>query len=360
MADNLLASLTELLTPDLIGQASSALGEPAPSVSKGLGVAFPLILGSLASRAGEPGFAPKLFELVDDPANDRGLLDDVGRLLGAGAAALPVMALGGRLLESLFGNNLGRLSDSLGSVAGVKPSSASSMLGFAAPLVLSLLGRRARSGNLNAGALASLLAGQIDAYKAAVPGPLTQLERYFATPEAPRHVVAPAPPPERKSSIWRWLLPLLIVLAVLWLLSRCMGGREETATQTTPAAAPPVETVPLPAPVVEPAPAGTPMANFYFEVDQFELPVAREGSLEAVIEYLKANTGAVASISGYHDPSGDREYNEDLARRRAQAVQDALLAAGVSESQIDLVKPVETTGSGDMAEARRVEVAIRR
>ena len=102
-----------------------------------------------------------------------------------------------------------------------------------------------------------------------------------------------------------------------------------------------------------------PLANFYFEVDQSELPVAREGSLEAVIEYLKANPTAVATVSGYHDPTGDAAYNEELAKNRAITVRDAMMAAGVPESQIEMVKPIVTTGGGDLAEARRVEVAIR-
>jgi type IV pilus assembly protein PilC len=36
-----------------------------------------------------------------------------------------------------------------------------------------------------------------------------------------------------------------------------------------------------------------------------------------------------------------------------------MMAAGVPEAQIDMVKPIVTTGGGDLAEARRVEVAIR-
>jgi len=109
----------------------------------------------------------------------------------------------------------------------------------------------------------------------------------------------------------------------------------------------------------EPAPAALPLAKFYFEVDQSELPVAREGSLESVIEYLKANPTAVATVSGYHDPTGDAAHNEELAKNRATTVRDAMMAAGVPEAQIDMGKPIVTTGGGDLAEARRVEVAIR-
>jgi outer membrane protein OmpA-like peptidoglycan-associated protein len=361
MSDKLLADLSGLLTPDLIGKAASMLGDSEPAVSKGMSAVFPVLLGSLANRATEPAFASTLFNLVRDPANDGSLLGNVAGLLSPGAASSPMMALGGKLLSTLFGNNLGSLGGSLAGYSGVKPSSASSMLSFAAPLVLSMLGKAVKSGNLNVGSLVSLLTGQKSAYAAALPGPLSRLETFFAAPTAASYA-APPPPPAPKSSIWRWLLPLLIVLGLLWMLSRCMGSKDETTTMApapTPAVEPAPAPEPLPAPVAEPAPAALPLAKFYFEVDQAELPVAREGSLESVIEYLKANPTAVATVSGYHDPTGDAAYNEELAKNRATTVRDAMMAAGVPEAQIDMVKPIVTTGGGDLAEARRVEVAIR-
>jgi OOP family OmpA-OmpF porin len=358
MSNDLLATLKDLITPEVIGKAASLFGDPEPAVSKGLGAAFPVLLSSLAHRSSDSAFASTLYNLVRDPANDGSLLGNVGSLLAPGAASSPMGTLGGKLLGALFGNNLGNLASSLGGYSGVKPASASSMLSFAAPLVLSLLGKLVKSGNLSLSSLVGLLTGQKSTYAAAVPGPLARIESYLAGPAAERHVAPPPPPPQAKSSIWRWLLPLLIALAVLWLLSRCMGGKEET-TSMAPAPAP-METAPAPQAMPEVPTADLPLANFYFEVDQFELPVAREGSLEAVIAYLLANPTAVAVISGYHDPTGDKAHNEELAKQRAQTVKDAMMAAGVPESQIDMVKPIETTGSGDLAEARRVEVSIRR
>ena len=357
MSDNLLSGLSGLLTPELIGKAASMLGDSEPAVSKGMSAVFPVLLGSLANRSSEPAFASTLFNLVRDPANDGSLLGNVAGLLSPGAASSPMMALGGKLVSTLFGNNLGSLGGSLAGYSGVKPSSASSMLSVGAPLVLAMLGKAVKSGNLNAGSLASLLGGQKSTYAAALPGPLSRLESFFAAPAAPSYA---APPPAPKSSIWRWLLPLLIVLGALWLLSRCMGPRE-TAVDMAPAPTP--TPAPLAAPAVEPAPlpapATLPLANYYFEVDQSELPVAREGSLESVIEYLKANPAAVATVSGFHDPTGDAARNEELAKNRALTVRDAMMAAGVPEAQIEMVKPIVTTGGGDLAEARRVEVAIR-
>jgi outer membrane protein OmpA-like peptidoglycan-associated protein len=363
MSATLLDTLSGLLTPDMIGKAASALGESEPAVSKGMSAVFPVLLSSVANRADDPDFASTLFNLVRDPANDGSLLGNVASLLGPGASSSPMMALGGKLLGSLFGNNLGSLESSLGGYAGVKPATSHSMLSFAAPLLLSVLGKAVKSGNLNLSSLIGMLTGQKDSYARALPGPLSRLDGYFASPV--RAAYAAPPPVEEKKSIWRWLLPLLIALAALWLLSRCMGPKETVTQSVETVPAPVVESAPapepMPAPAVEAAPAEEiPLANYYFEVDQFALPVAREGSLEAVIAYLKANPTAVASVSGYHDPTGDAAHNEELARKRAQAVKDAMTAAGVPDSQIDMVKPIVTTGSGDMAEARRVEVAIRR
>lgn len=365
MSTDLLEDLTGLLTPDLVGKAANVIGDAQPAVSKGLTAALPVLLGSIANRSSDANFASSLFALISDPANDGGLLGNVGSLLAPGAASSPMGQLGGRLLNLVFGNNLGSLGTSLANYAGVKASSGASILNFVAPLVLSMLAKAVRSGNLNLSSLVALLTGQKNKYAAALPGPLSRLESYFAAPAA--YGAPPPPPPEAKSSIWRWLLPLLIALALLWLLSRCMGRKEETvgidvAPAPAPAVepAPSVEPTPLPAPAPEAATGEIPLANLYFEVDKYEVPVAREGSLDAVIAYLKANPTAVASVSGYHDPTGDAAYNEELSKKRAQAVKDAMVAAGVPESQIDMVKPVATTGSGDMAEARRVEVTIRR
>ena len=54
--------------------------------------------------------------------------------------------------------------------------------------------------------------------------------------------------------------------------------------------------------------------------------------------------------------AGDVEKNLELAKERAKAVREALKAAGVAEDRINMKPPVSITGSGDNAEARRVEL----
>lgn len=353
MAASLLDSLSALITPDVAGKAASMLGESDGAIRKGIGGALPVVLAGLASRAGDAQFAGSLFELVRAPANDGNVLNDVGSLLGSGASS-PVMGLGGQLLGSLFGGNTANLASALSSYAGVKGSTGTSLLSFAAPLVLAVLGKRTRSDGLNASSLASLLLGQKDSIMAALPGPLANLGSFLATPTREREAyAAPPPEPERTSSIWRWLLPLLIALGALWLLSSLFGRKERPVEQAPPSAV--VEPAPAP-PVAEPA--ATPTATVYFDVDQSALPAGGDAALALVIAYLAANPASTATISGYHDPTGDQAANEELAKNRAGSVRDALVAAGVEESRITMDKPVVTSGGGSLEDARRVEVVV--
>lgn len=80
--------------------------------------------------------------------------------------------------------------------------------------------------------------------------------------------------------------------------------------------------------------------------------------MAGIVKYLKANAGAKASVSGFHDPSGNLANNQKLALRRAQAVATALEKLGVSKNRIVLQKPAQMTSSGKSQEARRVEVGV--
>jgi outer membrane protein OmpA-like peptidoglycan-associated protein len=98
------------------------------------------------------------------------------------------------------------------------------------------------------------------------------------------------------------------------------------------------------------------VVKFYFALGKAELA---PGAAEALTDAIAAGkAGRRLVLSGYHDATGDPAKNAELAKRRALAVRDALLAAGVDASVIELRKPEETTGSGHAAEARRVEVEI--
>ena len=77
-----------------------------------------------------------------------------------------------------------------------------------------------------------------------------------------------------------------------------------------------------------------------------------------MVAFLHAHATAKAHISGFHDPTGDAEHNDALAKNRAKTVGAALIDAGVAAGQIVMEKPTTTTGTGPAHEARRVEVSV--
>ncbi len=152
--------------------------------------------------------------------------------------------------------------------------------------------------------------------------------------------------------------PLIKIINIVALLIVPLLPAGAKAPAAAPAAAP--------APVAAAQPAtGADMASikveggvvkFYFASAKADLA---EGAAAALADTVKGVAeGKRAVVSGYTDASGDPVRNEELAKQRAFAVRDALKAAGVAEDKIELKKPEALTGSGDAAEARRVEVTL--
>ncbi len=99
------------------------------------------------------------------------------------------------------------------------------------------------------------------------------------------------------------------------------------------------------------------VVKFYFATGKADLAA---GANEALAEVVKGvlEGGKTAVVSGFHDSTGDAALNEELAKKRAFAVRDALKVLGVAEDKVELKKPEITQGSGSNAEARRVEVVL--
>ncbi|MDH6593532.1 outer membrane protein OmpA-like peptidoglycan-associated protein [Variovorax sp. TBS-050B] len=98
------------------------------------------------------------------------------------------------------------------------------------------------------------------------------------------------------------------------------------------------------------------VVNFYFATGSADLAPRAAEALAAVIKGVESGRRAV--VSGFHDTTGDPVLNEQLAKQRADTVRDVLVGLGVPASKVDLQKPAVTAGSGNDAEARRVEVRL--
>ncbi|MEM5386977.1 cytochrome c oxidase subunit II [Paraburkholderia phymatum] len=105
------------------------------------------------------------------------------------------------------------------------------------------------------------------------------------------------------------------------------------------------------------APQASLPATIYFETNKSTLPADAKAAVDAAAAYAKAHPDAKFTLSGYTDATGSADKNAQLAKARAEAVRDALKAAGIAEDHIILKKPETITGGADAKEARRVEIS---
>lgn len=98
-----------------------------------------------------------------------------------------------------------------------------------------------------------------------------------------------------------------------------------------------------------------------------ELDAPAKARLDQLLAFMKADPGVNhVQLDGHSDNSGNRLVNRDLSRRRALAVQDYLLAHGLSESQITLrfhgesYPLVANSNAANRARNRRVSIELSR
>ena len=116
----------------------------------------------------------------------------------------------------------------------------------------------------------------------------------------------------------------------------------------------------------KPTPRGLVMTlgDVLFDTGRAELNPGAARKLDPLAEFLKDHADRRVQIDGFTDSVGTDAYNEDLSRRRAEAVKSALLMRGIDASRIGTQGygkgyPVASnTDSGGRQLNRRVEVVI--
>ena len=90
---------------------------------------------------------------------------------------------------------------------------------------------------------------------------------------------------------------------------------------------------PEPAAVV----AASPLKDAFFDFDKSALREDQKAALGEDVAWLKGNAGAKVLIEGHCDERGTAEYNLGLGERRAKAVKDYLIAAGIAADRISII-----------------------
>jgi hypothetical protein len=254
MAFNIIDMIQSSLTSENVGAIAGSLGMGSDTVQKGLGAAIPAVLAGVLGSARHPAGRQTLDTALESA--DTGLLDKLsGMLYGGGGSSL--IAAGSTLLASFLGESkLGTLTGALASHFGVSGESGKSLLGLAAPMLMSMLAGKKKSEGLDTGGLLGKLMGQKDLIAKAIPeGISSQLKGSgilddlmgdtgagvqsvsTAARSTAQSAVSAPPPAAKKSSLLRWVIGALIVLAILYFLSVMLGKRDsgERTSLTAPA-----------------------------------------------------------------------------------------------------------------------------
>ncbi len=182
---------------------------------------------------------------------------------------------------------------------------------------------------------------------------------------------------EPGNSRWLWyLFAAVLILAFLWWL---FSSRVQPSTDAAPVAAASSEAMDASSAAADIALApaegavaipegdgvtvesrdGKPVVKVYFASGKTVVPNAIDGARAELKSYLETHAGSMLGVSGFNDASGNAAVNAALSKRRAEAVRDVLVSAGIPAGSVALVKPANTTDAAAAeSAARRVEVVV--
>ena len=386
-------SLAAFVTPDAVRTVASRLGESEAAVAYGLDASLSSVLAGLVT--GDAGVIRRAFTLIT--SGDAAGPSDIGAL-ARGMSSEPLTAgLSRDFLSALFGGRTSQVADVIGRTAGLtRPSSSTSILGLAAPIVLGFLSKRVRDSGMGIGAFSKTLAAErADVLVRAPIGLRSILDVppaivfQGAPPGSRRGAQAAAsvrPPESSGQRRWVWPLVAMSAIALLWVLLGRDGSPQPVAVAIDSAvmSAPGPDSSLAPAALTVDTAAGLVATSArdlgtiakrtlasgvvlnvtergiessliafiddssrpvndttWFEFDRLNfatssatiLPESQE-QLGNIAAILDAYPNVTVKIGGYTDNSGDRAANKRLSQQRAQAVRLALVDKGIAPSRM--------------------------
>lgn len=152
--------------------------------------------------------------------------------------------------------------------------------------------------------------------------------------------------------VWAWLVPLLLILALLaWYLLHRGNNDATNNTAAAPAAAASANGAALPV-----------LGAVHFATDSADLSAEDQTTLTQAAAYLKQHPEAHLRLEGYTDSTGSDPHNLTLSQRRSQSVAGFLKSQGVDGSRLTgegfgPQNPVDTNATvSGKADNRRVEL----
>ena len=418
MAINLLEMLQGQVGGELASQASKFLGESESNTSKAVGAILPTLIGGLANKASNESGARGILDFLKSNNIDGSVLGNLSGLFGGGQSTDNLMNNGGGILKFLLGDKLGSIVDVISNVAGIKTGSSSSLLKMASPLLMGFVGKYVKDKAIDALGLKNLLGGQKDFISKGIPAALSTvlgLSNIGGTTSSNSTKLTTNSSGNsgglgNGNNLLKWLLPLLLLGAVAWFLSRksCNKTMETPAviTETVDAAkaaadaaaaetkrtadsiAATISKFTLPGGAalevkkgsftdkiasffsdstakIDPKAMGFAFDGVNFKTGSDSLTMESSGQLNELIAIMNAFPKVAIKVVGHTDNAGNPAANLKLSDARAKAVKAYLVSTGkiagarIATSGMGDKQPIaDISTDGGKAQNRRVEVLV--
>lgn len=403
MSLNIIDLIKGQLGSALVTQAASQLGESESGISKAISGLLPAVVGGLANNSDNPTV---LDAISNTPS--QGVL---GNLLGFASENTWVQGL----LASIFGDKLNGLVNSIATYAGISNNSSASLLNLVTGATVGSVGKYAADNNLDQSGISSLLNDQKGIVSSLLPAGLSlaslnvgdwakgykfdndndMIKQTPTTPpphaeqkiEVTKSIADGGTFPDRPTtseggSIWKWLLPLLLLIAAGYFLWKQCEKKETTTTTmvgdstmvdndsssmstdtaNTMTTTKTDEDIDLNGTMLKGYKGGMEdqMISFlksgaytnaaddaalkdnWYNFDHVnfkigsstELESGSQGQLENLVAILKSYPDAKIKIGGYTDKTGDEAKNKKLSADRANYIKDWLSKQGVGTQVI--------------------------
>ena len=171
MAVHLLSLLTDQFTPAVVDRLAAELGEQPANIQTAADGAVPTLLGALTRRVEASGGASSVISVLEK-GDYRNAPFDVSQALDSPGETSQAAATSERFLNELFGDRLDRTNELISTYSSTQQASSGTVLGLAASVLMSILGRQEDENGLSAHSLQTLLLGQATEFRKAMPSGL--------------------------------------------------------------------------------------------------------------------------------------------------------------------------------------------
>ena len=383
-----------LFNGDLLSKMANFFDEDTQDTAKAVNLSFPTVIGALAkSVAGSDNNANDLLAHIQNGGHDGTMLDSLGILLGGGSATQGFIKSGDAMVSALFGKDLSAVVDNIAGKVGVKTGTVSSLMSIAAPFVMNIIGKNAKSeSGFGASALMSLMQNQGGFLKGLLPSDLRQvagLAEFVPSDVALSKMLADTKAAEIPvetsflSKIMPWAIMGVVTVVGLFLLKKNIAPAVPQIVPVQEVVQDSIRTIALAEGNIQVQTGSfldkldteirdtamhkdTPLTfdNVQFMTGKSDLTEASKLQLQDLVKIMKGYAKVEIRIEGHTDNQGDVVKNKKLSEDRAASVKKFLVANGIAATRITTAgfgaeKPIAPNDAEEgRAKNRRIEAFV--